>query len=68
MALDNLTIRNELRETWEKITHVLAKTEVVDNSRDVALLSLIVIVIQSSSFVFVWLCIVLRCWLLLLFG
>ena len=34
-------------------------------SKDVALLSLIVIVLQSSSFVFVWLCIVLRCWLLL---
>ena len=37
-------------------------------SKDVALLSLIII-LQSSSFVFVWsvwLCIVLRCWLLLL--
>ena len=39
-------------------------------SKDVALLSLIMIVEQSSSFVFVWLSIVLRCWLLLslLFG
>ena len=39
-------------------------------SKDVALLSLIVILLQSSSFVFAWLCIVLRCWLLLslLFG
>ena len=30
-------------------------------SEDVALFSLIVIVLESSSFVFVWLCIVLRC-------
>ena len=35
------------------------------HSKDVALLSLIVIVLQSSSFVFAWLCIVLRCWSLL---
>ena len=34
-------------------------------SKDVALLPLIVIVQQSSSFVFVWLCIVSRCLLLL---
>ena len=34
-------------------------------SKDVALLSVIVIVLQSSSLVFVWLCIVLRCWSLL---
>ena len=39
-------------------------------SKDADLLFLIVIIQQSSSFVFVWLCIVLRCWLLLslLFG
>ena len=36
------------------------------SSKDVALLSVIVIVQQSSSFVFAWLCIVLRFWLLLL--
>ena len=35
------------------------------HSKDIALLSLIVIVLQSSSFVFAWLCIVLRCWSLL---
>ena len=34
-------------------------------SKDVALLSLIVIVLQSSSFVSAWFCFVLRCWLLL---
>ena len=40
-------------------------TNPVFYSKVVALLSLVVIVLQSSSFVFVWLCIVLRCWLLL---
>ena len=42
----------------------------VNFSKDVALLSVVVVVQKSSSFVFAWLCIVLRCWLLLsiLFG
>ena len=35
----------------------------IQGSKDVALLSLVVILLQSSSFVFDWLCIVLRCWL-----
>ena len=34
-------------------------------SKDVSLFALIVIVLQSSYFVFAWLCIVLRCWILL---
>ena len=37
----------------------------LQNVEDVTLMSLIVIVPQSSSFVFVWLCIVLWCWFLL---
>ena len=41
------------------------KTEETTYSEDVALLSLTVIDLQSSSFVFVWLCIVLKCWFLL---
>ena len=46
------------------------KLELQLNNKDVALLSRIVIALQNSSFVFVWLCIVFRCWLLLslLFG
>ena len=49
----------------QKCVQTLFLTLSDGNSKDVALLSLIVIVQQSSSFVFVWLCIVLRCLLLL---
>ena len=52
-----------LQDRYINVIPRAGRAFVTDNN--VALLSLILIVLQSSSFVFAWLCIVLRCWLLL---
>ena len=55
----------DIESQWQGELNYQSRESLSSHNKGVALLSLIVIVQQSSSFVFVWLCIVLRCWLLL---
>ena len=56
------TYRGFFSELPIKLWFCCMEREEKEASKDVSPLSLIVIVLQSSYFVLVWLCIVLRCW------